>query len=182
MSLSRELANVRVFDAHMHIIDKRFPLVENNGYLPDEFTAKDYLAACGTFDLVGGAVVSGSFQAFDQGYLVAALKELGDGFVGVTQVPATVSDQEILDLAAAGVRAVRFNVKRGGSEELSQLEGLAERVYDLAGWHVEFYIDAAILDPLKERLVRLPAASIDHLGLSQAGFKTLLWLAEHGDR
>ena len=27
-----------VFDAHLHIVDPRFPLVENNGYLPDPFT------------------------------------------------------------------------------------------------------------------------------------------------
>lgn len=30
-----------VFDAHLHIVDPLFPLVENNGYLPDPFTVDD---------------------------------------------------------------------------------------------------------------------------------------------
>ena len=38
-------------------------------------------------DVAGGAVVSGSFQAYDQTYLVDALQRLGDGFVGVAKVP-----------------------------------------------------------------------------------------------
>ena len=32
-----------IFDAHCHIIDSRFPLVPNNGYLPEPFTVEDYL-------------------------------------------------------------------------------------------------------------------------------------------
>lgn len=56
------------------------------------------------------------FQAFDHTYLLAALKELGPNFVGVAQLPATVSDDELIPLNGAGVRAVRFNLKRGGSE------------------------------------------------------------------
>ena len=28
----------QLFDTHLHIIDKRYPLVQNNGYLPEEFT------------------------------------------------------------------------------------------------------------------------------------------------
>ena len=58
-----------VFDAHFHIIDPRFPLVANNGYLPDPFTATDYRARAAALHVTGGAVVSGSFQAFDQTYL-----------------------------------------------------------------------------------------------------------------
>jgi predicted TIM-barrel fold metal-dependent hydrolase len=36
-----------VFDAHLHIIDPRFPLVPNKGYLPPAFTVADYLATRG---------------------------------------------------------------------------------------------------------------------------------------
>lgn len=31
----------RIFDSHFHIIDSRFPLVRNDGYLPLEFTVPD---------------------------------------------------------------------------------------------------------------------------------------------
>ena len=67
----------RIFDAHLHVIDPHFPLVPNRGYLPGPFTAEDYLERVASLNIAGGAVVSGSFQAFDQGYLVDALNRLG---------------------------------------------------------------------------------------------------------
>jgi len=154
--------------------------VANQGFMPDAFTAEDYLKRVQAVDLCGGAVVSGSFQEFDQSYLYHALKVLGPTFVGVTQVPQTISDEELKKLDAAGVRAVRFNIKRGGSEDVRHLEQFARRVHKLVGWHTELYVDSAELSGLFDTLVSLPAVSIDHLGLSKAGFPTLLKLVEKG--
>ncbi len=172
----------KYFDCHFHIIDKKFPVVANQGFMPDAFTAEDYLERIKAVELCGGAVVSGSFQAFDQSYLFHALKVLGPTFVGVTQVPQTVSDRELKELDGAGVRAVRFNIRRGGSEDIRHLEKFAQRVYGLLGWHTELYIDSTELAELFDTLVSLPKVSIDHLGLSKAGFSTLLKLAEKGMR
>src|SRR5262245_11013078 len=110
--------------------------------MPDAFTSEDYLARLREIDLCGGAVVSGSFQAFDQTYLFHTLKVLWPAFVGVTQVPQTISDQELQKLNGAGVRAVRFNVQRGGSEDLRHLENFARRVHKLVGWHTELYVNS----------------------------------------
>jgi predicted TIM-barrel fold metal-dependent hydrolase len=170
----------RLFDAHLHIIDSRFPLVPNNGYLPNTFNCKDYLGRMKAYCLAGGTIVSGSFQAFDQTYLIDALKQLGSSFVGVTQISASVSDEEIHELDRAGVRAVRFNLKRGGSEEVKYLDSFARRVHELAGWHVELYIDSREFASLYHVLIALPSISIDHLGLSKEGFSTLLRLVENG--
>lgn len=172
----------KYFDCHFHIIDKNFPLVPNQGFMPDAFTVADYLARVKAVDLCGGAVVSGSFQAFDQTYLLHALQILGPTFVGVTQLPRTVSDHELRKLNDAGVRAVRFNIRRGGSEDMRHLEKMAHRIHELVGWHIELYVDSRELADLFETLVSLPAVSIDHLGLSKAGFPTLLRLAEKGVR
>jgi predicted TIM-barrel fold metal-dependent hydrolase len=171
---------IKVFDSHFHIIDNRFPLVPSQGYLPDNFTCADYRERTRRLNVAGGAIVSGSFQAFDQTYLVAALEELGPTFVGVTQLPASASEEEIVRLNAAGVRAVRFNLRRGGSEGVERLDDLARRVHEVGGWHVELYVDSSHLTELYCILVALPAVSIDHLGLSRAGFDTLLKLVEHG--
>jgi predicted TIM-barrel fold metal-dependent hydrolase len=170
----------KLFDSHFHIIDERFPLVRNNGYLPEPFTCDTYKERLKEYNLVGGAIVSGSFQAFDQSYLVAALEELGPGFVGVTQLPATVSDEEVLSLNDAGVRGVRFNLKRGGSESLDNLEIFARRLHDLAGWHIELYVDSRELKDIHSILASLPSVSIAHLGLSKEGFPNLLKLVEEG--
>jgi predicted TIM-barrel fold metal-dependent hydrolase len=169
----------KVFDSHFHIIDYHFPLVPNNSYIPPEFSCTDYLKRAAQLNIIGGAVVSGSFQRFDQTYLLAALKKLGPTFVGVTQLPITVSDDEIRKLHRAGVRALRFNIKRGGSESIKKLEYFAKRVHDIAGWHVELYVDSSDLGSLLTILLRLPAVSIDHLGLSKKGLHTLLHLAKH---
>lgn len=171
-----------IFDAHLHIIDPRFPLVPNQGYLPEPFDVDAYLSLATPLKISGGAVVSGSFQAFDQTYLEHALARLGPTYVGVTQLPADVPDREVLRLSDLGVRAVRFNLRRGGSADLADLQPLARRVHDLAGWHVELYVDSTLLPDLAPLLLSLPRVSIDHLGLSARGLPTLLSLVERGVR
>ena len=158
-----------VFDSHLHIIDPRFPLVANQGFVPEPFTVDDYLGATEGLGVVGGAVVSGSFQAFDQAYLLDALQRLGPGFVGVTQLPAGMKDEEVLALDAAGVRAVRFNLRRGGSLDIE----LALRVHELAGWHAEVYATGADLLAHEPRLLAIPRLVVDHLGLDSDALPVL---------
>ena len=53
-----------------------------------------------------------------------------------------MSDEEILRARRApGVRAVRFNLRRGGALD----DALALRVHELAGWHAEVYATDADL-------------------------------------
>jgi predicted TIM-barrel fold metal-dependent hydrolase len=146
--------------------------------VPEPFTVDDYRAATADLGITGGAVVSGSFQGFDQAYLIDALQRLGRGFVGVTQLPPEVSDAEILALDEAGVRAVRFNLHRGGELD----DSLAHRVHGLCGWHAEVYADGAQLAAHEARLLALPRVAIDHLGLDAAALPVLLRLVEHGAR
>ncbi|MFK4305154.1 putative TIM-barrel fold metal-dependent hydrolase [Paenibacillus sp. RC254] len=135
-----------VFDAHLHIIDPRFPLVENQGFLTNAFTCQDYL------------------------------NHVHD------QLPHDTPDEEMIRLHGCGVRAIRFNVKRGGSEDISSLDYFARRVYELVGWHSELYIDSTSLTEIASTVATLPAVSIDHLGISKEGFNTLLSLVNKGVR
>lgn len=169
-----------VFDAHLHIVDPRFPLLANQGYVPAPFTVDDYRARTAGLGVVGGAVVSGSFQADDQAYLLAALRELGPGFVGVTDLPRGATDDELRGLRDGGVRAVRFNLHRGGMDRLVALEAAASRVWALVGWHVEVYVDGRQLPALEERLIALPRVSVDHLGMHAGGLPSLLRLVAAG--
>ncbi|WP_299490589.1 amidohydrolase family protein [uncultured Shewanella sp.] len=174
------LNTLPVFDSHFHIIDCKYPLIPNQGYLPAPFTVQDYQQQTSHYNICGGAIVSGSFQGFDQGYLIDALAQLGSEFVGVTQLPAEVKDEDILKLNRAGIKALRFNLKRGGSENIAHLSQMAHRVNEIAGWHIELYIDSKDLFDLFPQIMTLPAVSIDHLGLKKAGFNTLLKLVEKG--
>jgi predicted TIM-barrel fold metal-dependent hydrolase len=169
-----------VFDTHFHIIDSRFPVMENQGFLPPIFTVDDYRARTASLGIQAGTVIAGSFQGTQTEYMYDALSKLGPTFVGVIQIPATVTDEEILKLNAAGVRAVRFNLYRGGSAGAEDLDRLARRVHDVAGWHTELYLDASTLEPIFDTIANLPKVSIDHLGMTQGGIPHLLKLAERG--
>lgn len=171
-----------MFDSHLHIVDPRFPLIPNQGFRPEVFTVADYRGAVDGLGVRGGAVVSGSFQGFDQTYLLDALALLGPSFVGVTQLPAATTADTIAGLAAAGVRAVRFNLVRGGSAGLDDVDTLGRLAYDTAGWSSEFYVRSDDLATVGPVIGRLPRASIDHLGLTADGLADLLRLAAGGVR
>jgi predicted TIM-barrel fold metal-dependent hydrolase len=171
---------LRLFDAHLHIINPRFPLTANQGYLAPPFPVADYLRLARPLGVIGGAVVSASFQAFDLNYLEDALPALGPGFVGVAQLPLDTPIAEIGRLDALGVRAVRFNLYRGVQVDLRSMQRLAWRAREAAGWHTELYLDAAELPRLRGWLDELPAVCIDHLGLSRAGLAHLCELAARG--
>lgn len=95
-------------------------------------------------------------------------------------MPYDTSDEEIIRLNKLGVRALRFNVNRGGSEDISRLDYFARRVYELVNWHTEIYINSTQLPELTRIIEKLPAVSIDHLGLSKDGFNHLLSLIDKG--
>ncbi|MGG5252251.1 amidohydrolase family protein [Neobacillus sp. SM06] len=171
---------MEIFDSHLHIIDKRFPLIPNQGYLPNYFSCQDYRKSADKLNVVGGAVVSGSFQGYDQSYLIEAIQTLGENFVGVTQLPFDTPDEEIIRLDQLGVKALRFNVNRGGSEDISRLDYFARKVYEVVNWHTEIYINSKQLPELAAIIEKLPAVSVDHLGLSKGGFKHLFSLVDQG--
>jgi predicted TIM-barrel fold metal-dependent hydrolase len=171
---------LKLFDSHFHIINTAFPLTPNHGFLPTEFTVEDYQTKLAAEELAGGAVVSGSFQGFDQQYLIDALNKLGPGYCGVANIPGDCSEKELNLLDAAGVRAVRFNLVRGGSAGIKDMEFLSKKLFQEFGWHSELYLDSTDIPDLLSVLKRLEAFSIDHLGLSSSGLSNLYQLVDMG--
>jgi len=169
-----------IFDAHCHIIDNRYPIIPNQGYIPPSFTLDEYRQQTIPLGITSGAIVSGSFHGYDQTYLRATLAQLGPRWVGITQVPFDISDQEILNLSAIGVRGLRFNIYRGRIDTVEDLRSLAIRVHDVAKWHAEIYTDAAALKPHVSAISKLPQIVIDHMGMNENGLPVLLDLVDAG--
>jgi predicted TIM-barrel fold metal-dependent hydrolase len=165
---------------HIHIIDHRFPLIENQGYLPPPYSVEDYLREVQPLGVVAGTVVSGSFKGYDQTYLEEALAKLGPNWVGVAQIPHDFLDEDIQRLSSLGVRGLRFNLFRGSIDSVDEVVRLATRCHSVAGWHAEMYVDAATLKPHVEKLSRIPQLSIDHLGMTEAGIPVVLELIASG--
>lgn len=44
---------MKIFDSHFHIINPKYPLFENNGYLPPDFTIKNYNEQTQNLEIVG---------------------------------------------------------------------------------------------------------------------------------
>lgn len=171
---------MRIFDSHFHIIDHRYPLQKNQGFLPEKFLVEDYCIAMQPCNLIGGIMVSGSFHGFDYSYLEPALCELGPTFFAVVQAPTTIDETTIRYLHSIGVRGIRFNFVRGNRLSVKKIQELAYKVHAIAGWHSEFYINACGLEELRTVLATLPSVSIDHLGLSYDASKHVIYLAEQG--
>ena len=170
----------KVFDSHCHIIDPRYPIIENQGYIPPPYTLNDYRQQTVPLGVSSGAIVSGSFHGFDQSYLKATLAILGPQWVGVTQVPNSITDQEVLELTNLRVRALRFNIFRGRVDSVDEIVSFANRVHQLGNWHAEIYADAAALAPHVAKLSKLPKILIDHLGMTEKGLPVLLDLVDAG--
>ena len=173
----------KCFDAHFHIIDNKYPLIANNGYLPSAFTANDYKKSLSNFplELCGGTIVSGSFQGYNTDYIVEALNILGKQYVGVINLPLDITDQEILYLHKKQIRAVRFNLYRGNNISTKNIINIAKRIYGLTKWHIELYADLTSIKDLYDTLTSLPKVTIDHLGLFRDNNMELLFkLAEKG--
>ena len=170
----------KIFDSHCHIIDPRYPIIENQGYIPPPYTLNDYCQQTVPLGVSSGAIVSGSFHGFDQSYLKATLAILGPQWVGVTQVPNSITDQEVLELTNLRVRALRFNIFRGRVDSVDEIVSFANRVHQVGNWHAEIYADAAALAPHVAKLSKLPKIVIDHLGMTEKGLPVLLDLVDAG--
>lgn len=169
-----------IFDAHCHIIDKRYPIVPNQGYTPPSFTLEEYRQQTIPLGITAGAIVSGSFHGYDQSYLRALLPQLGPRWVGITQVPQDVPDAEIASLASIGVRGLRFNIFRGRIDSVDDIVALATRAHAVGKWHAEIYADSAALKPHVAKLSKLPQIVIDHMGMTEQGLPVILDLVDAG--
>jgi len=173
-----------IIDAHFHIFDPRFPAPGHDGYAPPVFTVAQYRAAVSGLGVTGGVLVTASTHGLDPAPLLAALEELGPGFVAVAAADPAMPDAGLRELAARGVRGLRFNLYRGMVQTPPEAAlDFADHAHAVAGLHAQVYADAATLRPLLPRLRGMATRLvIDHLGMTEAGLPVVLELAAAGAR
>jgi len=155
-------------DAHCHVFGPgaQFPYAAERKYTPCDapsaklFGLRDYLG------FERNVIVQATCHGSDNRALAAALRAAAGRARGVATVGAAVTDRELAELDAAGVRGVRFNfVKRlvdATPREL--LLEIARRVAPWE-WHVVIYFEAAELPELYDFFAALPATVVvDHMG------------------
>ena len=173
-------------DCHAHVFgpQQRFPYVANAAYIAPDALTTDYVAMLKNNGCDRGVLVQPSVYGTDNSCMVDALRSGLHALRGVAVVEADVSDRELEDLHAAGVRGVRINLA-SATEGLTLADGerLAPRLKAL-GWHLQFYLDLPKVPETEAQLARLPITIvIDHFarcpaqdGVDSPAFKALLRL------
>src|SRR5437899_8382911 len=102
-------------DAHCHVFgpERMFPYAPERKYTPCDASKEQLFALRDFLGFERNVIVQATCHGSDNRALVDALKASNGRAMGVATVKRSVTDHELKDLHAAGVRGVRFNfVKR----------------------------------------------------------------------
>jgi len=155
-------------DAHCHVFGpaEQFPYAPERKYTPCDAGKEQLFALRDQLGFERNVIVQATCHGADNRALVDACVSAGGRARGVATVKRDVSDQELQELNAAGIRGVRFNfVKRlvdfTPKEELIEI---AHRIAKL-GWHIVVYFEAVDLPELWGFFSGLPTdLVVDHMG------------------
>ena len=155
-------------DAHCHVFgpEAQFPFAPERKYTPCD-ASRDQLYALRDFlGFERNVVVQATCHGTDNRALVDALAHSNGKARGVASVARSVSDAELREMHAAGVRGTRFNFVRR-LVDFTPREVLAEIAQRIAplGWHVVVYFEAQDLPELWDFFTALPTTVVvDHMG------------------
>jgi 2-pyrone-4,6-dicarboxylate lactonase len=160
-------------DAHCHVFGPGdvFPFAPERKYTPCDASKEQLWALRDFLGFERNVIVQATCHGADNRALVDALRHSNGRARGVATVKADVSDVELQELDAAGVRGVRFNfVKRlVDTTPPDVLMSIAKRIAPL-GWHVVIYFEAQDLPELYDFFTALPTTVVvDHMGRPDVG-------------
>lgn len=155
-------------DAHCHVFGPgdQFPFAPERKYTPCDASADQLWALRKHLGFSRNVIVQATCHGSDNRAMVHALNESNGSARGVATVKPSVSDEELEQLHAAGVRGVRFNfVKRlVNVAPYEDLMTIAKRVA-ARGWHVVIYFEAQDLPEYYDFFTSLPVTLVvDHMG------------------
>lgn len=155
-------------DAHCHVFGPgaQFPYAPERKYTPCDASKDQLFALRDHLGFDKNVIVQATCHGSDNRALVDALRHSDNKARGVATVKRDVSDAELQDMHAAGVRGTRFNfVKRlADFTPREVLLEIANRIAPL-GWHVVVYFEAQDLPELYDFFTALPTTVVvDHMG------------------
>jgi D-galactarolactone isomerase len=157
-------ASADAVDCHMHIYDSRFPVAPTATLKPPDAHVEDYRLLQQRIGTVRNVVVTPSTYGTDNRCTLDGMAKIGPTARGVAVVDTSVTDAALKEMAAAGVRGIRFNLVQAGATTVEMLEPLSKRVHEL-GWHVQIHMLGDQIVQIADLLQRLPAPIVfDHLG------------------
>ncbi|WP_313205034.1 amidohydrolase family protein [Stenotrophomonas sp.] len=155
-------------DAHCHVFGPGdvFPYAPERKYTPCDAGKAQVFALRDFLGFSRNVIVQATCHGADNRALVDALQASGGLARGVATVRDTVSDEELQQLHAAGVRGVRFNFVRRlvDPKPDAYYHAIIDRIAPL-GWHVVVYFEATDLAERWKFFTSLPTTVVvDHMG------------------
>ncbi len=181
-------------DTHVHVFDSKYQLSPVRGYTPPDSTLADLKHLHDTLGLDRVVFTQPSIYGTDNSAILDGINNLNGAISnrarGVVAVSLDVTDEELADFDAQGIRGIRLNTDNKGGMPigLDQIAQIAERI-DGLNWHLEFLFpgqDILDLMPIFTSL-KVPM-SIGHFayqpataGIEAPGFQSLLELMRQGN-
>lgn len=182
-------------DCHAHVCGPadQYPYAQERIYTPPDATLESYQALLKMLKVDRAVLVQPSVYGTDNRGMLAALKSNPEQFRGVAVISSNsnqVSDQELVDLHASGVRGLRCNIvdiaDKSAGLPIAQLRNLAKRIQPF-GWHLELLMHVNEYPNLAKTFEDFPVDLVfGHFGYSHAkhgvteqGFQGLLDLMKH---
>jgi 2-pyrone-4,6-dicarboxylate lactonase len=155
-------------DAHCHVFGPadQFPYHPKRKYTPCDASKDQLFALRDYLGFSRNVIVQASCHGTDNAALVDALNAAGELARGVAVVDPAITETELKEMDAAGVRAVRFNfVKRLVDTTPKEVFlSIAQKIKPL-GWHIVVYFEAPDLEDLIPFLNELNTTIVvDHMG------------------
>jgi 2-pyrone-4,6-dicarboxylate lactonase len=155
-------------DAHCHVFGPAaaFPFAPDRKYTPCDASKAQLYALRDHLGFARNVIVQATCHGKDNRATVDAVRA-ADGLArGVATVGEEITEAELADLDAAGIRGVRFNFLRRLADFTPHevLRRIADKVAPF-GWHVVVYFEAPDLAELKPLFSSLPTkVVVDHMG------------------
>lgn len=155
-------------DAHVHVFgpDSQFPFAPQAKYHPEDASAGMLFSLRDHLGFTRNIIVQASCHGTDNRATLDAIARSNGRARGIAVVDPDITDAELAELHAGGIRGVRFNFLKRlvDNAPKDKFLDIARRIAPL-GWHVVVYFEADLLAELTPFLAAIPTiVVIDHLG------------------
>ncbi len=155
-------------DAHCHVFGPgdRFPFAPERKYTPCDAGKEELFRLRDFLGVARNVVVQATCHGTDNSAMLDVLASSNDRCRGVATVTPEVSEHELEEMHAKGVRAVRFNYVRRlvDPEPDEYYHRIVDKIGPL-GWHVVVYFERADLEERWDFFTSLRTiVVVDHLG------------------
>ena len=142
------VAATRSVDTHAHVFSAQAPAVPGARYRPQYFAQlADWRSCWLRAGVTHGVVVQPSFFGSDNREMLDTIASDPEHLRGVAVLPANIDDKTLARFHAAGVRAIRLNLR--GARDYREYAADAWRALfarlHSRGWHVECFVDTGRL-------------------------------------